>query len=132
MLSTGSPAGRRAPVRLAHVATIDLSLRVLLRPQLLRLRDDGQDVTTISAPGPWVAYVRERGIRHIPWANATRAWDPAGDVRAFAELVGIFRRERFDLVHTHNAKPGVMGRMAARAVGVPCVINTVHGFDARP
>jgi glycosyltransferase involved in cell wall biosynthesis len=119
-------------IRIAHVATIDLSLRVLLLPQLLRLRDEGYAVSAISAPGPSVEYLRDRGIQHVPWTNATRAWDPAGDARAFGELVQILRAGRFHLVHTHNAKPGVMGRMAARAVGVPCVINTVHGFDARP
>jgi glycosyltransferase involved in cell wall biosynthesis len=53
-------------------------------------------------------------------------------MRAFAELIAIIRRERFDLVHTHNAKPGVMGRIGARLAGVPCVVNTVHGFYASP
>lgn len=119
-------------IRIAHVATIDLSLRVLLLPQLLRLRDQGYEVSAISAPGPWVGYLEDRGIRHIPWASATRAWDPAADLRALVELVAILRQGRFHLVHTHNAKPGVMGRVAARLVGVPCVVNTVHGFDARP
>ena len=118
--------------RIAHVATIDLSLRFLLLPQLRALRDAGFDVTTISAPGPWVPELEAEGIRHIPWRHATRAWDPRADALAFRELLSIFRRERFDLVHTHNPKPGVMGRIAARAVGVPHVINTVHGLYATP
>ena len=44
----------------------------------------------------------------------------------------IFREERFDVVHTHTPKPGVLGRIAARLTGVPRVINTVHGFYASP
>ena len=120
------------PVRIAHVATIDLTLRVLLGAQLIHLHEAGADVTAISAPGPWVSDLEARGIRHISWTKATRAWDPAADLGAFFELMGILRRERFDVVHTHNAKPGVMGRVAARVVGTPCVLNTVHGFDARP
>lgn len=123
---------RTRPIRIAHVATIDLTVRALLLPQLLALREAGFEVTAISAPGPFVPAVEAEGVRHIAWRNATRAWDPFADVRAFAELVGILRRERFDLVHTHNAKPGVMGRIGARLAGVPCVVNTVHGFDARP
>src|SRR5207344_2538552 len=67
-----------------------------------------------------------------PWHHATRAWDPLADLRAFVELVGIFRRGRFDVVHTHNPKPGLMGRIAARLAGVPIVVNTVHGFWASP
>jgi glycosyltransferase involved in cell wall biosynthesis len=118
--------------RIAHVTTVDLSLRFLLLPQLRALRDAGFDVTTISAAGPWVPALEAEGIRHIPWTTVTRAWDPPSDLRAFGELVGILRRERFDLVHTHNPKPGVIGRVAARVAGVPHVMNTVHGLYATP
>src|SRR5205807_2781521 len=72
------------------------------------------------------------GIPHIPRPHATRSWAPRADLIAFRELVGIFRRERFHLVHTHTPKPGVLGRVAARLTGVPCVVNTVHGLYATP
>jgi len=118
--------------KIAHVTTVDLTLRFLVLGQLRRLRDEGYEVVGISAPGPWVADLEAEGIRHIAWSNATRSWDPRADVRAFAELVRILRRERFDLVHTHNPKPGVIGRLAARVAGVPCVANTVHGYWVTP
>jgi glycosyltransferase involved in cell wall biosynthesis/ribosomal protein S18 acetylase RimI-like enzyme len=118
--------------RVAHVTTVDLSLRFLLLAQLRALRDAGFDVTTISAPGPWVPDLEAEGLRHIPWLHATRSWNPREDALAFRELLAIFRRERFDVVHTHNPKPGVMGRIAARIAGVPCVIDTVHGLYATP
>jgi glycosyltransferase involved in cell wall biosynthesis len=47
-------------------------------------------------------------------------------------LVRMFRRLRPDIVHTHNPKPGVYGRLAARVAGVPVVVNTVHGLYATP
>jgi glycosyltransferase involved in cell wall biosynthesis len=118
--------------RIAHVTTIDLTLRNLLMAQLVRLRDDGFEVTGVSAPGPWVADLEREGIRHVAWSNATRSWSPRADARAFAELTSIFRRERFDLVHLHNPKPAVMGRIAGRLARVPCVLNTVHGLYATP
>lgn len=120
------------PIRVAHVTTIDQTLRVLLLPQLRRLRDEGFEVTGISAPGPWVRDLEAEGIRHIPWASVTRSWDPRADLRAFLELARILRRERFDLVHLHNPKPGVMGRIAGALARVPCVVNTVHGLYAAP
>ncbi len=118
--------------RVAHVATVDMTVRFLLLGQLKRLREAGYEVTAISAPGPWVPEIEAEGIRFIPWNEATRAWSPRADARAFAELVRILRRERFDLVHTHNPKPGVLGRIAARVAGVPSVVNTVHGLYATP
>ena len=122
---------KRVP-RVAHVTTVDLTARFLLLPQLRGLRDEGFEVTSISAPGPWVADLEAEGIRHIPWHHATRSWSLGSDVRAFRELVHIFRGERFDLVHTHNPKPGVLGRVGARLAGVPAVMNTVHGLYATP
>lgn len=119
-------------IRIAHITTIDLSLRFLLLGQLRQLREEGFEVTGISAPGPWVSDLEAEGIRHIPWTNATRSWNLGADARAFAELLGILRRERFDLVHTHNPKPGIMGRIAARMAGVPCVVNTIHGLFTTP
>ena len=119
-------------LKVAHVTTIDLTLRNLLLAQLVRLRDDGFDVVGVSAPGPWVADLEREGIRHVAWTNATRSWSPRADARAFAELVSIFKRERFDLVHLHNPKPAVMGRIAGRIARVPCVLNTVHGLYATP
>jgi glycosyltransferase involved in cell wall biosynthesis/ribosomal protein S18 acetylase RimI-like enzyme len=119
-------------LKVAHVATVDLTLRFLLFGQLRRLLDEGYEVATISAPGPWVADLQAAGIRHIAWQHATRAWDVRSDLLAFVELVRILNRERFDLVHTHNPKPGVLGRIAARLAGIPYVVNTVHGLYATP
>ena len=120
------------PSRVAHVTTVDGTLRFILRGQMQRLRDEGFDVTAVSARGPYVPDLEADGIRHIHWPHATRAWDPVSDARAFVELMAILRRGRFDIVHTHTPKPNIMGRIAARLVGVPCVVNSVHGFYAMP
>jgi glycosyltransferase involved in cell wall biosynthesis len=53
-------------------------------------------------------------------------------VRALGELLAILRRERFDLLHTHTPKPAILGRIGARAVGIPVVVNTVHGLYVKP
>jgi glycosyltransferase involved in cell wall biosynthesis len=53
---------------------------------------------------------------------------PREDRRGFRELVSHLERGRFDLVHTHSAKAGGLGRMAARRAGVPAVVHTFHGF----
>ncbi|MGQ0549342.1 MAG: glycosyltransferase family 4 protein [Armatimonadota bacterium] len=115
-------------MRLAHVTTSDISLALLLGHQLTAYQAAGFDVTGISGPGPWAAGLRARGIRHLVVPTLVRSWSPASDARAFADLLSLFRRERFDIVHTHNPKTGVFGRTAARLAGVPVVVNTVHGL----
>jgi glycosyltransferase involved in cell wall biosynthesis len=117
-------------IRLAHLTTVDSSLWYLLRPQLRAVVDRGGEVTGISAPGPWVAAVEADGVRHLALRSSTRGWSLAADLRAAAELWRILRRERFDVLHTHNPKPGVYGRIVGRLAGVPLVVNTNHGLYA--
>ena len=117
-------AGRR----LVQVTTSDMSLVLLLGPQLRAFVQEGMEVVAVSAPGPWVGEMESWGIRHVPLKHATRSMAVGEDVMAFGELVRLFRRLRPDIVHTHNPKPGVYGRVAARLAGVPAVVNTVHGL----
>lgn len=130
---TGAPAGAptRRPV-LVHVTTTDISLELLLGPQLSAFAAAGYEVIGASAPGPFVEQVEARGVRHVALTHATRAMAPHRDVLALGELWRVFRRLRPDVVHTHNPKPGLYGRLAARAARVPVVVNTVHGLYALP
>jgi glycosyltransferase involved in cell wall biosynthesis len=121
----------RRPV-VVHVTTTDISLELLLGPQLRVFRDAGYDVVAMSAPGPYVAALEADGIRHVGLEHASRAVAFRRDVRTGRELYHHFRALRPDIVHTHNPKPGVYGRLAARAARVPAIVNTVHGLYAQP
>jgi glycosyltransferase involved in cell wall biosynthesis len=121
-----------AAPRVIHVTTTDISLELLLGPQLEAFARAGYDVIGMSAPGPYVPAIEARGIRHVALAHATRSTAPTRDARAFGELVGHFRGLRPAIVHTHNPKPGVYARVAARLAAVPVVVNTVHGLYAQP
>jgi glycosyltransferase involved in cell wall biosynthesis len=116
--------------KVVHLTTVDSSLRYLLRPQLTAVRDRGGEAVGVSAPGPDVESLARDGIRHVPLTASTRAMNPLADLRAAAELWRILRRERPDVLHTHNPKPGLYGRVVGRLAGVPIVVNTNHGLYA--
>jgi len=52
---------------------------------------------------------------------------PVKDAIALARLYALMRRGRYQIVHTHTTKAGLLGRIAARWARVPVVIHTPHG-----
>lgn len=114
-------------LKVAHITTVDASLRFLLLDQMLSLKEEGYSVTGISLPGPDVAAIEGAGIRHIP-VTMTRNFTPLADLVSLWQLYRVIRRERFAIVHTHTPKAGLLGQLAATMAGVPLVINTLHGF----
>lgn len=120
------------PLRIAHLTTVDMSLALLLGTELTVDVEAGHEVFGISAPGPYVDRVESLGVTHVPVRSLTRSWAPTSDLAAFRELVRTIRSLELDVLHTHNPKTGVMGRIAGRLAGVPVVVNTCHGLWARP
>ncbi|GAH03767.1 unnamed protein product, partial [marine sediment metagenome] len=57
-----------------------------------------------------------------------RAVDPVKDFFALVSLIKLIKRKKFDIVHTHSSKAGILGRWAAKLAGVPVVLHSVHGW----
>jgi glycosyltransferase involved in cell wall biosynthesis len=56
-----------------------------------------------------------------------REVSPGRDVAAFRKLRRLIRDGRYDIVHTHTAKAGILGRFAARAAAAPVIVHSLHG-----
>jgi glycosyltransferase involved in cell wall biosynthesis len=121
----------RSKPRVVHVTTTDMSLDWLLAPQLKAFKAAGYEIIGLSAAGPHVTHLEEMGIEHVNVPAFTRSSNPLQDVRAFMELTRTLRSLRPDIVHTHNPKPGILGRIAARLIRTPLVVNTQHGLWAQ-
>lgn len=129
-MSAATPSAVRPKV--IHLTTTDMSLDWLLAPQLLAFQAAGYEVVGMSAAGEHVAHLAELGIRHVDVPSLTRAVGAAADIRALFELRRLLRTELPAVLHTHNPKPGVLGRIAGRLARVPVVVNTQHGLYAQP
>lgn len=118
--------------RLLHLTTTDMSLELLLGPQLSAFVEAGYEVHATSAAGEFVEAVEARGVTFHELEHSTRSMSVLADLRAAREFWQLCQRLRPDIVHTHNPKPGVYGRIAAKLAGVPRIVNTVHGLYAQP
>jgi glycosyltransferase involved in cell wall biosynthesis len=119
-----------AIAKVAHLASSDIGIRVHLRKQMVDQQARGYDVHGITPPGQWITADGMTGdgipVKLVNYSSSART--PIRDLRALIDLVRYFRAERFDIVHTHGLKPGLLGRLAARLARVPIVVHTIHGL----
>lgn len=124
----------RRPVRVARVITRLNVGGPAIQAMLLTARlDPSRFASTLLAGVPGeregdMSQLRPvAGVRPVALRTLRRELSPADDVRSLIRLFRWFRAERPDVVHTHLAKAGALGRLAARAAGVPVVVHTFHG-----
>src|SRR6476661_7685784 len=66
-------------------------------------------------------------IKYVTIKGMGRSINPGSDYFAYQELKKLIKSYQPDIVHTHAAKPGALGRLAASAAKVPVVLHTFHG-----
>jgi glycosyltransferase involved in cell wall biosynthesis len=72
------------------------------------------------------------GVMYWRFPALTKYIYPHRDLKALRELYVFFRRQRYQIVHTHLAKAGVLGRLAAGLARVPIIVHDVHGPSFSP
>jgi glycosyltransferase involved in cell wall biosynthesis len=124
------------PVRVAHIITRMIvggaQENTLHTCDMLRKRP-GWEVLLVTGPplgpeGELLSEVQRRGIPHVIVPQMRRDVNPWLDAVALWRLFRILRRWRPAIVQTHSSKAGILGRLAARAAGVPIIIHTVEGL----
>lgn len=101
------------------------------------IHEHGDEVLLITGPplgpeGSLIDRARESGVPMEIVPELRRPIHPWHDWRSYVRLKRILRDFQPDVVHTHSAKGGFLGRAAAKAVGVPAIIHGVHGAPFHP
>jgi len=97
----------------------------------------GDEVVLVTGPaegpeGDLLRQGRAGGLDVCLVPQLRRSISPRNDIAAFYRLQGLISDIRPDVVHTHSAKAGFLGRRAAWGEGVPAIVHTIHGAPFHP
>jgi glycosyltransferase involved in cell wall biosynthesis len=96
---------------------------------VLPLDADRYRITIITGQGgPLTDRAEAAGMRVVIEPSLVAPLSPSDDPRALRRLTELCRSGGYDVVHTHSAKAGALGRLAAHRAGVPWIVHTYHGF----
>lgn len=127
-------------MRIAHVIT-RMILGGAQENTLLNCLDlvqrHGDEVLLVTGPaeGPEGSLLEKARAGGVPLAilpDLVREIHPWHDARAYFAVSQTLAEFKPEVVHTHSAKGGVIGRIAAARLGVPAVVHTVHGAPFYP
>ncbi len=122
-MSDGGAADRR---RLCIVATVPFAINVFMRAHIGMLKVD-YDVTVVtSGSSRDLGGILSGRVSFIP-LRIERKISPWRDVLTLIRLWHVFRREKFDSVHSIMPKSGLLSMLAARLAGVPLRFHTFTG-----
>lgn len=101
------------------------------------LVEAGHECVLLSGPsegreGSLLSRMRNPGIRIVENPLVVRNISLLQDLRAVFSLKRFFEEEKFDVVHTHSSKAGILGRIAGRMAKIPVVVHTIHGLAFGP
>jgi len=103
------------------------------------LAERGHDVTLITGPaigpeGELFEQTKDAGYKTVVVDEMIRAINPLRDIAAYRKIKKILAEIKPDVVHTHSAKAGILGRVAGwrlkkkNKTNLPAVIHTIHGL----
>lgn len=82
----------------------------------------------IASEGDMYEEAKKQGISVLTLKSMVRDIHLYKDLVTLLFLVRTLRKNKYDIVHTHSSKAGVLGRIAGWMARVPVVVHTIHGL----
>lgn len=120
-------------LKIAHIVTrMDWGGAPDVLRTLCEWTKDDYDITLITGPNVHLSESTKRFLERFKEHTVTipqlhREINPFWDFCALIGIIRIIYEKKFDIVHTHTSKAGIIGRLAARLCGVKKIIHTPHG-----
>lgn len=101
------------------------------------MRTYGDEVLLVTGPplgpeGSLLERARAGGVPTHILPELRRAIHPWRDLVAYRRIKQVLRQFGPEVVHTHSAKAGILGRAAAHALRIPAIVHGVHGAPFYP
>jgi glycosyltransferase involved in cell wall biosynthesis len=110
--------------KLCYVATIPAVVHAFLRGHIQAAAEKYEVTVICNSADKHLLDGLDARLILLPIERKPSPWR---DTLVLFQLFRLFRRERFDIVHTHMPKTGLLGMLAAWLAGIPIRINTFHG-----
>lgn len=127
----------RKGLKIAFVCPNDFTVVTFCGELVRRLQDDNRNIVYAvcayhgshgeNTQEHYASVMKSWGVVHIP-VTYYRFLSIRRDLRYFAALCAILRREHFDLVINISTKPNIYGAIAARLAGTPRIVCSVWGL----
>lgn len=117
-----------APIRVVDVFNTDYGAYRILRTRVKKIDSDERFENYLVCPeGEWAERMKNEGIKVIS-VRMDRRIDLLSSIIDTRSLKNVFKDLRPNIIHTHNSKPGVIGRLASRKSSGRIIVHQVHGF----
>lgn len=132
---TAAPSAVIEPIRVVHIITrliLGGAQENTLYTAIGQHRDPRFDVTLLcgideAGEGNMFGEVNRAGLKTVVMPSLLREIRPLTDLKALVDVYRFLKKGRYTVVHTHSSKAGIIGRIAAKAAGVPVIVHTLHG-----
>lgn len=114
--------------KICLISSVPETLWYFYRSLPERLKTEGIEVEICSSPGKVLYHFSDEYNLKAHEVKMARRITPLQDIISLLKLVKLFRRLRFDIVHAHTPKAGLLGMIAAGLAGVKNRVYTCHGL----
>ena len=122
---------REEPVKVLQIITLSEwgGAQQICYDLATKLPNDEFTVEVACAPGGvLVEELEKSGIKVQRINSLKRDFSPIQDLKCLFQLYSLIRRGKYQIVHCHSTKAGILGRIAAWLARVPRIYFTVHGW----